>query len=378
MTRWKKLILAGFTALIVALSSGGASASPWLQLLPEEQKQLQEVLDDARLDAGAAGAVLLIQSASVQWVGSSGLANVKANTAMRPEDRLRIASMTKTFVAAVFLRLSQEGALDLDSKIKNHLPARFVGRIAHGSEITIRQLLNMTSGIYNYTQSDAYNDAVERQPYRSPWTPAEILETVSLQEAVFAPGEGFDYSNTNYILLDMIVKAVSGRSLAAEMRRIIHVPLGLSGGLSGISMEIQEPGQAGFGGLLVRGYEEDGEDITEIQDGLGLGDGGLISNAQGVAGFLQALFVDKTLLNTGSLDQMRAFHPIEDYGLGLERRMTKYGEAWGHSGGSSGFQGEMLFMPEVGVIFVLLTNTLDTDIFDMVFQESMEAFLYAH
>ena len=328
--------------------------------------RLQDVLDAAVADTGTAGAVLSVKSPSFQWTGSSGFSNLDTKTAMTSADMLRIASMTKTFVSVVVQKLSEEGKLSLDDKMAQYLSA--ADRISHGSEITIRRLLNMTSGIYDYTDSDDYNDEVERNPHRSPWTPEEILEYVYKEKAVFSPGEGWEYSNTNYILLDMLVKAVSGTSLAAEMRRIIHAPLGLGNTF----MEIQEPREGGFGGLIVRGYENDEEDVTEIQDALGLGDGGLISDAQGVAKFLQALFVDKVLLSAASLNQMRDFHASEAYGLGLELRKTQFGDAWGHSGGSCGFEGDMLYLPESDVIFVLLTNTMDTGICDTVFQRSME------
>lgn len=331
-------------------------------------QQLQNILDIAVVDTGATGAVLSVKSPSFQWTGSSGFSNRETKTAMAPTDMLRLASMTKSFVSVVVQKLSEEGKFDLDDKIQQYLPAAIVDRISHGSEVTIRQLLNMTSGIYSYTEIDNYNDEVERNPYRLPWTPEEILTYVYSEKAVFSPGEGWEYSNTNYILLDMLVKEVSSTSLASEMRRIIHNPLGLSNTF----MEIQEPRDGGFGGLIVRGYENDGEDVTEIQDALGLGDGGLISDGEGVVKFLQGLFVDKVLLSTNSLNQMRSFHSNEDYGLGLERRKTHFGEAWGHSGGSSGFEGDMLYLPESEVIFVCLTNTMDTDICEKVFQRSLE------
>ena len=337
-------------------------------------QQLQNILDTAVVETGATGAVLSVKSPSFQWTGSSGFSNRETKTAMVPTDMLRLASMTKSFVSVVVQKLSEEGKFDLDDKIQQYLPAVIVDRISHGSEVTIRQLLNMTSGIYSYTEIDNYNDEVERNPYRSPWTPEEILEYVYPKKAVFSPGEGWEYSNTNYILFDMLVKEVSGTSLASEMRRIIHNPLGLSNTF----MEIQEPRDGGFGGLIVRGYEKDGEDVTEIQDALGLGDGGLISDAEGVVKFLQGLFVDKVLLSATSLNQMRIFNSIEDYGLGLERRKTKFGEAWGHSGGSSGFEGDMLYFPESEVIFVFLTNTMDTNVCEKVFQRSMELLLFTN
>lgn len=362
MKIWKKLII----CCLSFISIGCLEKDDDYDAL---KLQFQALLDRSIADTGTAGAVLLVQTPYARWNVSSGFADLKSLTPMGHMDMLRLASMTKTFVSVVLLKLSEERTLSLDDKMQQYLPETIVERIPYGSEITVRQLLSMTSGIYGYTESDDYGDAIDDSPHRSPWTPEELLEYVYLEKAVFPPGTGWDYSNTNYILFDIIVKAVTGNSLAQEMRRIIHAPLALKNTF----MEIQEPRAGGFGGLIVRGYNGDGEDITEIQDGFGLGDGGLISDAQGVAEFLQALFVDQTLLNTASLNQMCDFHPEEDYGLGLERRMTSFGKAWAHSGGSCGFEGDMLYLPKTGVIFVILTNgEVDADTSGMVFQGSME------
>jgi D-alanyl-D-alanine carboxypeptidase len=329
--------------------------------------ELQKLLDHSIAQSSTPGAVMLIQTPSTVWIGASGLANVETQTPMKATDLLRIGSMTKTFVAALMLKLSEEGKLNLDDRIADYLPGPTVQGIQNGSEVTIRQLLNMTSGIFSYTDSDEFNDAVEAQPGRAQWRPEEVLEFVYDADGDFFPGTGWTYSNTNYVLLELIVQQATGTTLAAEMRRTIHTPLGLTH----TYMELHEPRPGGFGGLMVRGYD-DGEDITEINDGLGLADGGVISDAPGVAKFLNALFREKTLLSQRSLDQMRDFHPTEDYGLGLERRQTPFGEAWGHSGSTAGFQSDMVYLPEKQITFVILTNDFNTDILEPVFESSMK------
>ncbi|MCA9835849.1 MAG: beta-lactamase family protein [Trueperaceae bacterium] len=330
-------------------------------------KQLQERLDTSVDSSGAAGAVLFIQSPSFTWIGSSGFADLEQKRSMSTDDALRLASMTKTFVSVTVLKLAEEGKIALDDPVTKYLSTPAVSAIPNSSEISIRHLLAMTSGVFDYTDSDDYNDAIETFPERRPWKAEEVLAYIPLENALFLPGEGWSYSNSNYVLLDLLVKEVSGTSLASEIRRIIIDPLDLQHSF----MEIQEPRPGGFGGLKVRGYEE-GEDVTEIQDALGLGDGGLISTAYEVSQFLKALFTDKSLINDEMLLEMRKFHPQEDYGLGLERRETQFGTAWGHSGASSGFQGDMLYFPEKDFIFVLLSNTMDTDLCDIIFSETMD------
>ncbi len=365
MKYWINMVL--LSLAIVITGCAGKEESHANDTVPVVKQQLQSILDTSIEETRTAGAVLLVQTPSFHWVGASGFADTAGKTLMKPDDKLRLASMTKTFVSVVILKLQEEGKLNLNDKIEAHLPAAIIGEITHGSEITIRQLLSMTSGIRGYTESDSYNDAVETNPYRKPWTAEEILTYSYSKEALFSPGDGWDYSNTNYVLLDLIVKHSCKTSLAVEIRRLILAPLRLRNTF----MEIQEPGKEGFGGLVVRGYDN-GEDVTEIQDALGLGDGGLISDATDVAKFFTALFGDKSILNETSLGQMRDFHKTEDYGLGLERRMTNYGEAWGHSGGSWGFEGDMLFLPDKEVVIVILTNTEDTDVLEMVFHRITE------
>ena len=333
------------------------------------KEQLQNALKKTIKETKCKGVVALVRTPDFYWTGAAGDSGYGT---LQSKDMLRLASMTKTFVSVVILKLCEEGKLKLNDKISKYIPKRAVQNIPNASIITIRQLLNMTSGIISYTELDDYNDVVEDKPYRVPWTPEDILEYVYLaNKADFAPGKGWNYSNTNYVLLEMIVEKVSGDSLAGEMRRIIFAPQGLKN----IFMEIKESRKGGFGGLKVKGYDEDGKDITKIQDGLGLADGGLISNADDVAEFLSALFIERELLNEFSMKQMMEFHPKEDYGLGLELRRTDYGDAYGHSGGSFGFESDMLYFPDRNIIFVVLTNQEDKDVGDIVFQRIMNLLL---
>ncbi len=333
----------------------------------EIEGELQEILDDGVTNTGTAGAVLLLQPPSFTWVGSTGFANIETSRLMRASDTLRIASMTKTFVSVLTLKLSEENKFGLDDLVSQYLANSIMENIPFGDEITIRQLLNMTSGVYSYTESDDFADAIEANPKRLPWTAIEVLDYVYPEDAVFEPGKGWDYSNSNYILLDLLIQAVTGNSLEAEFQRLIVEPLNLT------QTYMESPTTISL--LEVRGYENDWEDITNTQDGFGLGDGGAVSDAMGLSTFLNALLLDKTLLKPSSLNQMLDFHFREDYGLGLERRITEFGEAWGHSGASFGFEGDMLVYPDHEIIFVLLSNTMDAELSDFISDEIMDLIL---
>ncbi len=140
---------------------------------------------------------------------------------MSSGDMLRIASMTKTFVAAVVLKLAEEGKLDLNETVSRYVPD-ITARIANGQSATVRNLLNMTSGMFEYYDNPAYLSAVETRPARQAWTAEEVIAYAYDQSAYFSPGVNFKYTNTNYLLLELIVNRVSASTLAAEMTDPVH------------------------------------------------------------------------------------------------------------------------------------------------------------
>jgi D-alanyl-D-alanine carboxypeptidase len=339
------------------------------------EAELQKMLDNAITTSKTKtpGAVLLVSTSSTRYVVAGGQSILSSATAMKAADMLRIASMTKSFVSTVILKLREEGKLNLDDTVAKHLPET-AAKIANGQTATIRQLLNMSSGIFEYYDNPDYLKAVETRPSRQAWTPEEVIAYVYGQSAYFSPGTQFKYTNSNYILLEMIVNKVSNATLASEMRRIIFTPLGMDNTF----MEMAETRAGGFGGLLVRGYDttqNPAADITEKNDSLGLGDGGLISDAQGLDTFLRALFKQKTLLNEDSLSLMKTIGISgKEYGLGLEVKISSdYGTNWGHSGKTAGFQGEMRYFPDKDTTFAILTNEENSDstFIDDVFKSSM-------
>ena len=339
------------------------------------EAELQKMLDKAITDSTThtPGAVLLLSTSSAQYAVAGGKSNLSSATAIKATDMLRIASMTKIFLSTVILKLREEGKLNLDDTVAKHLPET-AAKIANGQTATIRQLLNMSSGIFEYYDNPDYLKAVETRPSRQAWTPEEVIAYVYDQSAYFSPGTQFKYTNSNYILLEMIVNKVSNATLASEMRRIIFTPLGMDNTF----MEMAETRAGGFGGLLVRGYDttqNPAADITEKNDSLGLGDGGLISDAQGLDTFLRSLFKQKTLLNEDSLSQMKTIGISgKEYGLGLEVKISSdYGTNWGHSGKTAGFQGEMRYFPDKDTTFAILTNEENSNstFIDDVFKSSM-------
>jgi D-alanyl-D-alanine carboxypeptidase len=367
-----------FTSCCLLLSSAAAAVP--------DHSAFQQMLDSlvANSKTKTPGAVIAVLTPTAEFSVASGKAVLGATdldpgTNMQPGDMLRIASMTKTFLATVVLKLAEENKLKLDDKISVYLPAA-AGSSGNGETATVRNLLNMTSGIFEYYDNEAYLAAVADRKPRDAWSAEEIItKYVYGQPGPFEPGLSFKYTNSNSLLLEMIVRQVTNDTLAAQMRRIIFDPLKLAN----IFMEMAETRPGGFGGLLVRGYDTGQtprKDITEQNDALGLGDGGLISDALGIARFLRVLFKDKTILNENSLGQMKTIgYSGKEYGLGLEVKTSRiYGTSWGHSGKSAGFQSEMRYYPDKDLALVILTNeeNSDSDIIDTILAESLRRLLF--
>jgi len=305
------------------------------------------------------GVVLLVSYEGETWIGARGLADLENGTPVQTDDLFRIGSTTKPFVAVLMLQLVEEGEIGLDDPIVDYLPEDVVANIANAQTATIRQMLNMTSGIYNYTESDDFNDLVEADFSRA-WTAAETVATVYGYDAYFAPGADFYYSNTNYNLAQMIIEDVWGEPLADALQEGIFDPLGME------SCFLETPDRFAEG--IVRGYAfygpGDYEDITEINDGVGMGDGGIVCNATDLAKFMPGL-LGGDLLEDETLAAMLETVPDDGgaaYGLGIGVEDGEFGMQIGHDGSTSGFNANMVYLEDEAMVVVLLTNNFDSEI----------------
>jgi D-alanyl-D-alanine carboxypeptidase len=208
--------------LLVAMAAALVFAAP-ANALPRASKLRQ----DARslVATGAPGVIVLARDGSRSVRVAAGSADLTPSTPMRVTDRFRVASITKTFVAAVALQLVGEGRMSLDDTVERWVP----GLVPGGAGITVRQLLNHTSGLFDYI--DDGDDTILKPYLRGDvthvTTPRQIVAVATSHPLHFAPGTKHKYSNTNYIVLGLLVEAVTGDSLTAELGRRIFQPLGL-------------------------------------------------------------------------------------------------------------------------------------------------------
>ncbi|KPU50956.1 serine hydrolase domain-containing protein [Bacillus wiedmannii] len=287
------------------------------------------------LQLGYPGILAQISKGGKTWSYTAGIADLKTKKPMKVDFRFRIGSVTKTFIATVLLQLAGENRLNLDDSIERWLPGVINGNGYDSNQITIRQILNHTSGIADYIKSQDFDIKDTKKAY----TAEEFVKMGISLPPDFAPGKGWSYSNTGYVLLGILIEKVTGNSYAEEVENRIIESLELSNTfLPGNSTVIP-------GTKHARGYERyDGE--SELKDvtysNPGSSDGDMISTAEDLNKFFSYLLSGK-LLKEQQLKQMLTTVPtgiegIDRYGLGIyETKLQNGTSIWGHSGGVPGF-----------------------------------------
>src|SRR5918994_2388710 len=183
------------------------------------QPQIEEQMSNLRIP----GALVYVDvPGEGTWIKTFGTGNLEGNTPITPDDHVRIGSNTKTFTGTVVLQLVDEGKLGLDDPVSEYQP-----EVPNGENITIRQLLNMTSGLFNYSEDEDFNQTLDTEPQKA-WEPEELAEIGFSHQPYFSPGDGFHYSNTNTVLLGMIIEQLTGQPLEQAYQDRIFVPLGMS------------------------------------------------------------------------------------------------------------------------------------------------------
>ncbi|MEW1546213.1 serine hydrolase domain-containing protein [Streptomyces tsukubensis] len=302
------------------------------------------------LDAVVAGGLPGITAAATDrhglWQGASGIGDRRTKAPRGADDRFRIASITKTFVATVLLQMEAEGRLSLDDTVEKWLPGAVRGNGNDGRKITVRQLLNHTSGIYDFLEDPAYiakymsvpGFRKHRYEYRSPW----VAVVAAMRNAPTSPpGTRQQYSNTNYVLAGLILQKAGGRSYETEVRKRIIEPLKLRATtVPGNSSRMPGPSSRAYSKFTLDPAATKVYDVTFQNASQSWAEGDMISSAADLNRFYGALLGGE-LLPPEQLKAMKTVVPDPDdpsastgYGLGLEVFGTSCGKRlWGHTGG---------------------------------------------
>jgi D-alanyl-D-alanine carboxypeptidase len=303
------------------------------------------------------GIEVRVESPRLRWSGAIGHVSLDGARRLSPRDPFRISSVTKTFTAVTVLRLAEQRRLGLDDPIAAYLDPALVDRlnvidgVPHGRSITIRQLLNHTSGVVEYV-SEAYQQAVAADPQHQ-WTPLEQIEFgLTRGQAYCPPGCCYHYADTNYVLLGLIVEAAIDRPLHEMTRQLVLDPAGLHHTYT----EQFEPPPAH---ARDRAHQYlDRIDTTDFNPSFDLfGGGGLVSTPADLAGFAEALFRGR-LLHRDTLEQMLTTSAHADYGLGIERIQLDDETVWQHTGFFGAF---LVYWPDRQLVIAGSTNQATSD-----------------
>jgi D-alanyl-D-alanine carboxypeptidase len=311
------ILAAALIAPAAALAASGDSDSP---AAPPQRSAAPSALN-AIVAAGSPGAISLVNDGHAVSVRSAG--------SMNPQDRFRAGSITKSFVATVALQLVGEGRLSLSDTVERWLP----GILPYGDRVTVRQLLNLTSGVpdnQHFVEAELLKGNMTRT-----WSPRELVAVVANEKPDFAPGTSWAYSNTNYMLAGLVIERATGHRLGAEVSRRIFKPLHLRDSSFPVNATVipDAKGYALVGGEML--------DVTVLSPSGMWAAGNIVSTGADVAHFWRALLGGK-LLAPRQLAAMKTTVPAWKgtglgYGLGIQRIPSACGTLWGNGGAIAGY-----------------------------------------
>jgi D-alanyl-D-alanine carboxypeptidase len=305
MNVWRKAITGVAVLGLMGVTAGIAGAT---QPADGVRAAVQDLVS-----RGFPGAVAYIRDGDRVRYATAGVANKATDEPAQVWQRFRIASNTKSFVSTVLLQLVGEGRLSLVDSVERWLPGTVRGQGYDASKITVRQLLDHTSGIHDPENPHFFDPYLVDGDRGYVYTPAEVIRQSLADPPSFAPGAGVEYSNTGYLLLGQILEKVTGHDVTAEIRDRILRPLGLSH----TSFPITDPY---LHGPHLHGYDLKGEDMTTFSPSYDWTAGAMVSTVDDVAKFQQALLSGKLLKpaqQTELLKIVQGDGPV-GYGLGIE------------------------------------------------------------
>jgi D-alanyl-D-alanine carboxypeptidase len=329
------------------------------------QTALQTKLNEWHKAGNFPGATLGVVLANGDSFGLSvGFSDRDARTPMKPNDRMLAGSVGKTFAAATALQLVKEGKVGLDDKVSKYLGKEpWFSRLPNAKDITVRQLMNHTSGLVRYEFKEQFTKDLTANSDKT-WKPAELVAYLLDEKAPFEAGKGWDYSDTNYIVLGMIIEQVTGKKFYDEANRRLLKPLKLNDTIpqDGPRLKGLIQGYAGpnnpFGGKDA--MIDDGKFAINPQfEWTG---GGYVSTSQDLARWARMIYEGRAFsadLLPQVLDGVAA--PMlgreSKYGLGVIIRQTAAGTSYGHSGFFPGYLTDMMYFPEHKVAVAVQVNT---------------------
>jgi D-alanyl-D-alanine carboxypeptidase len=335
-------IAAALTAMLVEPIERGEASSRWRQEVPSGVKRVMR-------HNPIPGAIVGVWRAGRKpYVRAFGVRSRASRRKMRPDLHIRIGSETKTFTATALLQQVDRGKVGLDDPI-----SKYVEGVPNGAGITIRQLLEMRSGLVSYSAVDAWANLFLANP-RQPWEPTQLLQYGYSQPPLFAPGTDYNYSNSNYVLLGLVVERVTGRDLSDYIRREILRPARMRQSLLPVGAKFPSPHADGYTRQTPTGRVARS---TNWNPSWAWAAGGLISTLGDLHRWARVAATGK-LLSRATQRQRTQFIqiptiPSAAYGLGLVNI-----DGWiGHNGSLPGYESVTVYLPAKRMTMVVLINS---------------------
>lgn len=352
LTRTSRYRLLAVVPLLFALLAG---CTPfWEQKVPEPQSRAIDTFVTKAKEFGAEGAFLLMRTPEGEYTASYGTTERGKSIEPTADTVFRMGSNTKTMTGTVILQLVEEGKLQLADTV-----SKYRSDVPNGDKITIEMLLNMRSGLFDYTTDDALVEKVLRDPKR-PWTPEELLKVAYSHAPLFAPGTKYSYSNTNTVLLAVIAQQVTDSPIDVLIADRITAPLGLKHTeLPPITdYELESPFSHGY--TFLDEKQPESQDVTFMNPSWVSAAGAGVSTASELADWVEAL-AGGTLLGPEMQEQRIASiaaipgaPDAENWGYGLG--IAKLDGLLGHNGQVLGYNSYMGSDPERGLTVTIWVN----------------------
>ncbi len=339
----------------------------------DDNTNFQSTLDQWRVQNHVTSTVVSIEDLNTNQIQNyvSGTITQNGKIPVTPDTLYGVGSISKTFVSATLLQLQQEYKLNLDDPIGPYFP-----QYPRWKNITIRQLLNMTSGIYNFTKAPQFA-ALEAKSYQETIQPEQLINIAYQQPDYFAPGKGWCYSNTNYYLAGLIIEKVTGQSLEQVYQQRFFTPLGLKHTFysdafypKNVEKQIAHAYPNGEGTENAK---------THFNAGFFGPAGGMVMSSQDLLTWVNDLFTPGKVLNNSSLDQFEKTITIPPsppkpdgagYGLGVYNMGIgphPFGLIWWYTGVIDGYTSVFIYFPATDKIFVAQAASWPADNFAILF-----------
>lgn len=351
-------VTAAFLAISIvgcaAVDSATPSASPPTPRELEQAPALEEALDTFLSDAGATvpGVIARVITPDGTWTGAAGTASAGREEEITPGMHTRVGSITKTMTATLLLQLVQDGELSLDDPVGDYLPDIV------NPQATLRQVADMTSGIPSYTLSPQWQAEAFGDPERA-WTPQELVDAANSLPASFAPGDGWEYSNTNYVVLGLIIEEVTEQPIADVFEERLFAPLGMDDSEFAVDATFPDPH---LDGITAQGQAAgQTADATDWSPTISFTAGQVISTLDDLELWAHALFTGEGVLDpeTQQLrrDSILTSPPpnteTSGYGLGFGDRDGW----WGHTGEIPGFNTVVMHSYDEATTILVIVNS---------------------